>query len=326
MMKIVLTWVLAFSCSMGLAQGPAGSYPNRPVRVLLTYPPGGASDTVVRILSPGMSERLGKPVVVENRPGANGVIAAEMVAKAPANGYTLLVAQTTAMGLNTVLFPNLPYDPQKELSPITLLVTSPFSISVNPSLMPVATIRDVIAMAKAKPGQLSYGSGGNLTGMHLAGEYFRILANVDLLHVPYKGNGPALSDLAAGQIPIAFTDLGSTAALAKSGRIKVLAISAKQRTPMAPEIPASEETGLPGWYAYGSFGLIAPAGTPVEIINRLNAEVTALLRLADVRERILATGNEPAPMSVEEYKAFINSETHKWVRVIKEAGIKLNDS
>ena len=299
------------------------AYPSRPVRMVVTFPTGGSSDLIARIISPPLSDRLGKPVLVENRPGASGVIGAEVVAKAPPDGHTLLVAGTSSvMGLNSVLIPNLPYDP-KELAPITRLVTSPFIIAVNTSMLPVGSVKELLALLKAKPQILSFGSGGNFSGMHLAGENFKAMFKLDLQHVGYKGNGPALADLAGGQIPIAFTDLGSTGPYLKSGRIKILAVAASQRSALAPDLPTIAEAGLPTWEALGSFGLITTAGTPVAVINRINAEVTRILRQPDVRERILATGNEPAPNTPEEFASFINSEIVKWTRVIKESGIKM---
>ena len=247
------------------------------------------------------------------------------MASAHPDGHLLLVAGTSSvMGLNSVLIPNLSYDP-KDLAPITLLVTSPFIVAVNPSMLPAGSVKELLALLKAKPQPLSFGSGGNFSGMHLAGEYFKGLFKLDLQHVGYKGNGPALSDLAGGQIPMVFVDLGSTGLYVKSGRIKILAVASAKRTPLAPDIPTTAEAGLPPWEALGSFGLITTAGTPQDVINRLNAEVTRILRLPDVRDRILVTGNEPAPTTPEEFAAFIKSEVVKWTRVIKESGVKIGE-
>lgn len=317
--------IAALAGGLAQAQQPASAYPNRPVRVVVTFPPGGSSDLIARIISPPLSERLGRPVVIENRPGASGAIGAEVVAKAPPDGHLLLVAGTSSvMGLNSVLIPNLSYDP-KDLAPITLLVTSPFIVAVNPSMLPAGSVKELLALLKAKPQPLSFGSGGNFSGMHLAGEYFKGLFKLDLQHVGYKGNGPALSDLAGGQIPMVFVDLGSTGPYVKTGRIKILAVASAKRTPLAPDIPTTAEAGLPPWEALGSFGLITTAGTPQDVINRLNAEVTRILRLPDVRDRILVTGNEPAPTTPDEFAAFIKSEVVKWTRVIKESGVKIGE-
>ncbi len=318
--KLVLFLVLGLAATAACAQAP---YPNRPVRIFVTFPPGGSTDLIARVISAPLAERLGKPVLVENRPGASGAIAAEVVAKSPPDGHTLLVAPTSSvMGLNPLLIPNLPYDP-KDFAFITLLVTSPFLVAVSPAAMPgVNTLPQLIASIKQKGTSVPFGSGGYLSGMHLAGELFKSLTGLNMTHVPYKGNGPALSDLAGGQIPIAFVDLGSTGPFVKSGRIKILALAIKQRSALAPDLPTAAELGLPGWEAVGSFGLVTPVGTPPEVIRRLNTEVTAILRLPDVRERILATGNEPAPGTPEEHAAFTAHEVAKWTKVFKDAGLK----
>ncbi len=317
MRRLILTILFATAAGAACAQ----SYPSRPLRKLIHFPPGGATDIVGRIISPPLAEKLGQPVVVENRPGAGGAVAAEIAAKAAPDGHTLLIAGTSSvLGLNVVMIPNLPYKPS-DLASITRLVTSPFIVAVNTSLIPATSIRELIAALKAKPRQ-PFASGGTASGMHLAGEFFRSLAGVDMYHVPYKGNGPAMSDLSGGQIPIAFVDLGSTASYAKSTRVKVLAVAARERTAMAPDIPSALESGLPGWEATGSFGLVTAVATPRPIIMRLNREMTDILKMPEVRTRILATNNEPAPTSPEEYDAFIKSEVTKWTKVITEANIK----
>ncbi len=317
MRRLILTILFATAAGAACAQ----SYPSRPLRMLIHFPPGGATDIVGRIISPPLAEKLGQPVVVENRPGAGGAVAAEIAAKAAPDGHTLLIAGTSSvLGLNVVMIPNLPYKPS-DLASITRLVTSPFIVAVNTSLIPATSIRELIAALKAKPRQ-PFASGGTASGMHLAGEFFRSLAGVDMYHVPYKGNGPAMSDLSGGQIPIAFVDLGSTASYAKSTRVKVLAVAARERTAMAPDIPSALESGLPGWEATGSFGLVTAVATPRPIIMRLNREMTDILKMPEVRTRILATNNEPAPTSPEEYDAFIKSEVTKWTKVITEANIK----
>ena len=319
----LITLMAMLLAGIASAQPSPSAYPNRPVRLLVTFLPGGSSDLIARIIAPLMADRLGKPVLVENRPGASGAIAAEATVKAPPDGHVLLIAgSSSVLGLNPILIPNLSYDP-KDLAPITLLVTSPFIIAVNPTVVSAGTVREFIASIKAKSQPVSFASGGNFSGMHLAGEYFKSLSGLDMQHVPYKGNGPALSDVAGGQVLMAFVDLGSTGALVKAGRVKVLAVAAKQRSPLAPNIPTAGETGLPGWEASGSFGLVTAVGAPQETISRLNAEATRILRLPDVVDRILATGNEPAPTTPEEFGTFIRTETAKWTRVIKQAGLKI---
>jgi tripartite-type tricarboxylate transporter receptor subunit TctC len=314
------TLVAAIACASMAAQ--AQTYPTKPIRLIVTFAPGGSSDTVARIISPRLSERLGQPVVIENRPGGGGSIGADSVAKAAPDGYTLVVGAQGGLALNTIFYPKLPYDPLKDFAPITLLVKSPFVVSVNPAVMPVGSVRELIALLKAQRGT-PFASGGTGSGMHLSGELFKLMANLDMTHVPYKGNGPALTDLVGGQVPIAFTDLGSVPAFLKSGRIRALAVTSRQRSSLAPDIPSAAEAGLPDWVAFGWFGLAAPAGTPSAVIGRLNAETTAILRQSDVRERILATFNEPSPTTPEEFGDFIRAEISNWSKVIREAGVKV---
>jgi tripartite-type tricarboxylate transporter receptor subunit TctC len=324
MRKLIALAASAAAHAVASSAAQAQAYPTHPVRLLIHFPPGGSTDIVGRVIAPPLGQRLGQPVVVENRPGAGGAIAAEIAAHAPADGHTLLIAGTSSvLGLNEIMFPNLPYK-ISELTSITRLVTSPFIVAVNTQMMPgVNSIKDLIAAVKAKPHQ-PFGSGGTGSGMHLAGEYFRSLAGLDMFHVPYKGNGPAMQDLAGGQIPIVFVDLGSTGAYAKNEKVKVLAIAQKTRTEMAPNMPTAAESGLPGWEALGSFGLVTASGTPRPVIMRLNKEVSEILNLPDIRTRILQTNNEPAPTSPEEYDAFIKSEVAKWTKVVKDANIKFD--
>ena len=314
------TLIAATACAAIAAQ--AQTYPTKPIRVIVTFPPGGSSDTVTRLISPRLSERLGQPIVIENRPGGGGGIGADAVAKSAPDGYTLVVGAQGGLALNTIFYPNLPYNPLKDFAPITLLVKSPFVVSVNPAVTPVDSVKDLIARLKTQRGT-PFASGGTGSGMHLAGELFKLMANLDMTHVAYKGNGPALTDLAGGQVPLAFTDLGSTPAFLKSGRIRALAVTSRQRTPLAPDIPSATEAGLPAWVASGWFGLAAPAGTPSAVISRLNAETTATLRQSDVRKRILATYNEPSPTTPEEFGDFIRAEIANWSKVVRDAGVKL---
>jgi len=311
-----------FLLSGAAAVAQAQSWPTRPVRIVVTFAPGGSSDTVTRIISPKLAERLGQPVVVENRPGAGGNIGADLVAKSTPDGNTLLVGAQGALALNSFFYPAMSYDPVKDFAPITLLVTSPFTVLVNPAVTPVNSVRELIAFVKANPG-MPYASGGTGSGMHLAGELFKTLAGLDMSHVPYKGNGPAIIDLLGGQVRVAFADLGSVSSQVKAGRVRALAVATRERTQLAPEVPSATEAGLPGWGAVGWFGLVAPAATPPAVVERLNAETTAILRMSDVRDRILATYNEPAPMTRKEFGDFIRSEIATWSKVIRESGIRV---
>jgi len=300
-------------------------YPSKPVRIVVSFPPGGSTDIIARILSPALQERTGQPFLVENRPGGSGgrSVAGSIVTKAAPDGYTLLIAGGSSFYSLNRPGDQQPYDPLKDLTPITLLVTSPFVIVTNPAMLPANSMKELIPLIKAKPG-IPFGSGGAGSGMHLAGELFKYLIKADMTHVPYKGNVPAVNDLMGGQIPIAFVDLGSVTRFLKEPRVRVLAVASTKRSANAPDIPTTAESGLPGWEALGSFGLFAPGGTPMPVLRRLNAEVTALLRRPDLAERILATGNEPAPMAIEEYSKFIADEIPRWNKLARESGAKFD--
>ena len=260
---------------------------------------------------------------MENRPGGGngrGNIGATYVANTAPDGYTLLISGVPDFyTLSTA--PDAPpaYELGKDFAPITRLVTSPMVIAINPDKLPVNSIKELLPLLKGKSGS-AFGSGGKGSGMHLAGEAFKQLSGLDITHVPYKGNGPALNDLIGGQIPIAFIDLGSATRFLKSGRLRVLAVASAERSALAPDIPTAAESGLPGWEALGSFGLSGPGGLPAAIVRRLNAEVTALLVRTDIRERILATGNEPAPMSPEDFGRFLASDMQRWVKMARDSG------
>lgn len=315
--------LLALALAAATWQAGAQAYPVKPVHIVVNFPPGGSSDAIARILSPGLSDRLGQPVLVDNRPGGGsgrGNIGATFVTHSAPDGYTLLISGVTIFyTLSTAPDAPPPYDPGKDFTPITLLVTSPMVIAVDPAKLPVNSITELVPLLKGKPG-FAFGSGGKGSGMHLAGEQFKQLSGVDITHVPYKGNGPALNDLVGGQIPIAFIDLGSVTRFLKSGRVRVLAVASAQRSALAPDIPTAAESGLPGWEALGSFGLYGPGGLPAAIVRRVNTEVTALLVRPDIHERILATGNEPAPTSPEEFGRYIARTVPRWVKMARDSG------
>ena len=303
--------------------GNAQTFPSKTIRLIVTFPPGGSSDMAARIIAPKLAERLGQAVVIENRPGAGGGIGVDLVAKAAPDGHTIVMAPAGALTANIHLYKNLPYDPVKDLAPVILIGTSPFVLAANPAL-PAATIREVVALARAKPGTLTYASGGNGTAMHLSGELLKSMSGTDIVHVPYKGTGPAVTAVIAGDTQLAVADVTSILPHVKSGRLKVLGLLSRERSTLAPEIPTLAETGLPGYDSIGWFALMAPAATPTAIIARLNAEVAALLQLSDVRERFLNAALEAQPGTPEELARFIASETAKWARVIKEAGVKID--
>ena len=303
------------------AQG-AADYPNKPVRVVITFPPGGSSDGVVRILMPRLLEKLGQPWVIDNRPGAGGNLGLAIVAKAPADGYTLGIGAAGGLAANVSLYPQMPFDPVKDFRPITLLASAPFVLVANPGIS-AKTLPELIAQAKAAPGKFSIGHGGNGTAMHLSSQLFSQLAGVQIVEVPYRGSGPATLDALAGQVPLAMVDLVAALPHIKAGKLLALAVTGTQRQPTLPDVPTMAEGGVTGYESTGWFGLVAPAGTPNSVILRLNTEIVAALADPEIAKAMRAQGVEPAPTKPEEFERFIKSETLKWARVIKTSGTKL---
>lgn len=298
-------------------------YPNKPIRVVVTFPPGGSSDAMLRLLAPRVGEKLGQQIVVENKPGAGGNIGLTQVAKAPADGYTLGLGAAGALAANASLYPQMPFDVLKDFQPITMVAAIPFVIVGSPNL-PAKTLQQVIAQAKAQPGQLSMGHGGNGTAMHLSTALFEQMADIKLVQVPYRGTGPATLDVLAGQVPLAMSDLPAALQHIKAGKLVAYAVTTPQRLPMLPDVPTVAEAGLPGYDSTGWFGLVAPAGTPTAIVARLNAEFGAALRDPTIQATICGMGMEPVPGTVESFDAYIRSETRKWAGVIRKANIKLD--
>ena len=297
----------------------AQSYPSKPIRFIVSFPPGGSADLMVRAIAPRMSEKLGQPVVVENRAGAGGMIGVDAVAKAPPDGYTIGLAAAGALSSNIHLYPSMPYHPEKDLAPISMLAMIPFFLVAHPSQPD--NLKGVIAQAKT--GKLSYGHGGQGSTMHLAGELLNMMANVKIQAVPYKGSGPVSADVLGGQVPLGVVDVPSSIANVKAGKLRALAVTTKRRITAAPEVPTFEEAGLPGYEAIGWFGAVAPANTPRDVIQKLNSEIRAALSTQDVKERALSAGAEPFPTSADEFAAYIREETKKWGEVVRTAGIKL---
>ena len=311
-------WIFLMALALS-APALAQSYPAKPIRFLVPFPPGGSADLMVRAIAPRIGDKLGQPVVVENRAGAGGMIGVDAVAKAPADGYTIGLAAAGALSSNIHLYPTMPYHPEKDLAPISMLAMIPFFLVAHPSQP--ASLKELIE--KAKAGQLSYGHGGQGSTMHLAGELFNMMGRVKIQAVPYKGSGPVAADVLGGQVPLGVVDVPSAIAHVKSGKLRALAVTTKRRISAAPDVPTFEEAGLPGYEAIGWFGAVAPAGTPAEIIKRLNLEITTALSLPDVKERALSAGAEPFPTSPQEFAAIIRDETKKWGEVVRTAGIKL---
>jgi tripartite-type tricarboxylate transporter receptor subunit TctC len=284
------------------------------------YPPGGGADISARIISQHLAEALGKPVVTENKPGGAANIGTEIVARAAPDGYTLLLA-SLATSVNVSLFEKLPFNTLKDFEPVSLFVTVPLMVTVNPGV-PANSIKDLIALAKAKPGTLNYASGGMGTANHVAGELFKYMANVDIAHVPYKGGGPAVSDLVAGHVQMYIGTIGSAREFVTAGRIRALATTGAQRTQIAPDLPTVAESGLPGYEVLAWYGVFAPAGTPKPIVDKLSAELAKILRIPEVRETLKANGNDPIGSTPQEATAFFRKEVDKWSKVIKASGLK----
>jgi tripartite-type tricarboxylate transporter receptor subunit TctC len=314
--SIVAVLSLALLASGAAAQG----FPNKPVRIIVPFPPGGGTDVVARTVAPKMQELLGQTVLIENRAGAGGNIGTEFVAKSAADGYTLLVA-SAATAINNTLAKNPGWDLTKDFAPVVLLVLNQSLLAVHPSV-PATNVRELIALAKAKPGQLTFASYGNGSSAHLIGELFKTMAGVDLLHVPYKGAAPAVNDLLGGQVSMLFADVAAILPHAKAGKVRPLGIGSAKRFGGLPEVPTIAEAGVPGFEGGGFLGLVAPAGTPRDALNALNAAALKSLATPEVNERLNALASPPVGESPEYFGRFLRGEIDKWARVIRAGNIK----
>ena len=297
-------------------------YPAKAVRVIVPYPAGGGADFVTRIVMKSLSDGLGQQFVIDNRPGANGNLGADLTAKAAPNGYTLLSVANTTLTINPSLYRQMPLDMLKDLQPIGIMASQPNVLVVHPSL-PVRSVRDVVALARTRAGQLDYASAGTGSSSHIAAELFRVVAKIDITHVPYKGNGPAMTDLMGGQVQLMFNNLAPSMAQVRSGRLRALAVTSERRSSAAPELPTMLEAGYPGVVFNLWVGALAPAGTPQEIVTKLNAEITKATQAADVRDRLLAEGSEPYTVSAGQMAEVMRKETAQWAEVVRAAKIEL---
>jgi len=310
----------AFLAASGFAAA-ASTYPDKPIRMMVPVPPGGVADTVARLVLPRVSELLGQPIVIDNRPGANGNIAYVLVARAAPDGYTLVTA-AAGISINPSLYRDVAFDPLRDFAPISLGVIAPNILLVHPGVA-ATSVMELVALAKAKPGQIAFASPGNGTTGHLAVELLRASAGIQITHVPYKGGGPALTDLMGGQVQAYFSVALVAVPLVKAGKLRALGITSAKRSPVAPELVTLSESGFPGFEVSGWFGWLAPAKTPRDVISRLNAEIVKVLNAPDIRERLLSQGTEPAGGPPEVFAALIRSEHSRWGRVIRESGIRL---
>jgi tripartite-type tricarboxylate transporter receptor subunit TctC len=317
-------FLTALLCSglTAVADSHAQNYPTKPIRLMVPYAPGGLTDGVARTLAPKLSELLGQPVVVENRGGGGSTIGTDIVAKAQADGYTLLMADQALIS-NPSLFAKLPYDTLKDLQPIAVVGAASSVIVAHPSL-PARNLREVVAYAKAKPGELNYASGGNGTSTHLAGELFKQVAGIDMTHIPYKGVGPAVGDLVGGQVPLMVSSIGPVVQHIKAGKIKALAVTGMVRSPALPDVPTLAESGFASASVVGYWGLLAPAGIPREILDKLSGAVAAAVNRPEIRQRLTDQGVDPTGRGPAEYDRILRSEILKWAEVIKRANIKID--
>ena len=323
--RVPAALLLVFAASAALAQSASTSsgqaYPSRPVRLVVPYPPGGGTDIIGRVVAQKIGDSMGQQVVVDNRGGAGGVIGTEIVARALPDGYTLLMAPTSHV-INPSIYSKLPYDTLKDFAPITLAASATIVLAVHPSVQ-AKTLKELIALARAKPGEINFGSAGNGTVFHLAGELLKRQAGVEMTHVPFKGGGPTVASLAGGQISAAFETMLALAPHIRSGKVRGLAVTSTQRSSVMPELPTTVELGFPGIVAENWYGFYAPAGTPKPIVTRVSAEIVKSLKLPEVKERFQGLGTEVIGSTPGELDDFVRKELVKWSRTAKEAGARV---
>ncbi len=303
------------------ATASAQSFPTRPIRMLVPTTPGGSVDGLARAIGTKLSDKFGQQVVIDNRAGAGGVIAGELTARAPADGYTLMLGTVAALAANVSLKKSLPYDPLRDFAPVTLAATQNLILIVNPSV-PVKTVKELIALAKAKPGQITFASAGSGAGGHLSGELFKLLAGIDLLHIPYKGMAPALVDVISGQVSLSFPSIATALPQVKSGKVRALAVTGARRSQAAADVLTMQEAGVPGYESATWYGAVTPTATPRAIITKLNIEIVAILKQPELRDRLAADGSEPLGTTPEEFGRHLKAEIEKWAKVVKAAGIR----
>ncbi len=323
-MKLIALIASATALCLGAA-GPAaaaGAFPNKPVTIVAAYPPGGTVDLLSRVLAQKLGEDWKQTVVVENRPGASGIIGSQFVQKAPADGYTLMVIPITHV-TNSSLFKNVPYDPIEDFTPISMLAASPLLLVAN-NAFPAKNLREFMEQAKAHPGKFNCGSGGNGTSQHLACELFKSMTKLDIKHVPYKGNAAAMTDVQGGQIETLFDQMATAVPHVRNGRVHALAVSSAKRSPALPDVPTIAEAGVPGYEATAWFGIVGPAGMPRPLVEQLNAAVRKVLARPEVQKKLNDQGLELTPNTPEEFRQTLKTEMAKWASVIKQAGVRID--
>jgi tripartite-type tricarboxylate transporter receptor subunit TctC len=326
--QTVITWSIGLASALfgvqgAQAQKPA-DYPNRPINFQVGYAAGGSADTIGRIVLPALANRLGQPIVLDNKAGAGGVVGLVAVAKSKPDGYTMGFGTAGTLASNINLIPNLPYDPVKDLAPVSMVVDLPLVLVSNPASSGVSSVADLVKRAKGGE-EISYGSAGPGSSTNLAGELLNQLAGIKMAHVPYRGTAPALADVMGGVLQAAFVDLPTALPHVGSGRLKILAVTSAKRTALAPDLPTMAESGVPGYHFISWFGIVMPAGTPPAIVNYVNRELVAVLKDPQTRQRVLAAGADPAPSTPEQMSQVIRSEIASTARIIQTAGIKLTN-
>jgi tripartite-type tricarboxylate transporter receptor subunit TctC len=317
--RAALAWIVVGTLWIASASA-AEPFPAKPLRLVVPFAAGGTVDVLGRIVGQKMSEGLGQPVVVENRTGAGGNIGGDAVAKAAPDGTTMLLAPTGLMTINPTIYKAMPFDPAKDLAPVSLLAVVPNLMVVPPSL-PVHTVKEFVAYAKERPGKVFFASPGNGTGIHLSGELFKVMAGVELVHAPYRGSAPALNDLMAGQVQVMFDNMPSALPLAQGGKLRALAVTTAKRAKALPDVPTLAEAGLPGYETSAWFGILVPAHTPADATAILNREIVRALGAPDVQQRLAELGAEPAPMTPAQFATFIAGETTKWSKLARDAHV-----
>ena len=312
--------VLSVSAT-AFAQSPAASYPSKPIRIIVPVATGGIADVSSRLIGARLTELWGQPVIVENKAGGGGNIGADVIAKSPPDGYTLVMGFVGPHAVNPSLFKQMPFDPVKDFTPVVMVMEAEGLLAVNPTVVSVKSVSELIAMAKANPGKLSYSSGGIGTSSHLAGELFKSMAKVDIVHVPYKGNVPSITDLIGGQVGLSFATMPTVLPHVKSGKLRGIAVIGRDRSPAAPELPTIAET-VPGFTVNNWIGLFAPAGTPSDIVQKLNAAVTSIMETPEVQKRLESEGAKFVRKTPEEFGQFQRAEMAKWSKVLMDAGIQ----
>jgi tripartite-type tricarboxylate transporter receptor subunit TctC len=316
---LMLASMLTVLATGALAQ----AWPAKPIKLVAPSTPGDAPDVIARIVAEKLSTALGQQVVVDNRPGAGGVVGSDAVAKAAPDGYTLIMGNAGSHGINAAVYSKLPYDIQRDFAPVSQVAIAPNVMVINPGV-PATSVAEFIAYAKAQPGKLSYASGGNGSSAHMSMELFKAMAGVDIQHIPYKGSSPALTDVVAGQVAVFIGNMPPAVPLVKGGKLRALAVTTKTRSPLMPELPTIAEAGLPGYETVAWFGVLAPAGTPPEVVNRLSQEIAKIAKSPEMREKLLAMGAEPVGSTPEEFKLVIDRDIAKWKPLAQKVGIKVD--